>query len=111
MSINTIRPIISLDSRIGETPKEWLRDIEKFLVRGPWLPCWLWVGTYDAQGYPLLLHPETKKYTSATRYVAKMFWSFPDTHIVSHACPNRNCMNPAHFAVVPRGATTKKKEK
>ena len=94
------RPLVELHSRLGDIPIEWLRLNEPRLVRGAFLPCWIWSGRCDNNGYPLLKSPVTGKYVMTRRFVAAMFWKFPDHYYVALSCNNINCLNPRH--IVPQ---------
>jgi hypothetical protein len=100
MTINIRRPIIDLDTRLRDIPQDWLTYIEPKILRGPYLPCWIWTAKTDKNGYPLIKNPyDSEKYLMAHRVVAKMFWDFPDSFYVTRTCPRNNCLNPGHLLV------------
>lgn len=98
MSITRKRPMLTMDSRLSEIPPDWIKWIEPKIVRGSFLPCWIWSGALDRNGYPLLRHP-ARGQISARRFVAEMFWDFPDIWFVTCNCHHMNCLNPSHIIV------------
>jgi hypothetical protein len=99
MSIHLIRPIIDMDTRLRDIPLDWLRYVEPKIMRGPYLPCWIWAAQLDPNGYPLLRDPHLKKVVMGHRWVARLFWSYPNEMYVTQTCPRRNCVNPGHLLV------------
>jgi len=98
--IKMIRPLVEMSSRISDCPPEWLRFIEPKLIRGSFLPCWIWTGAMDRNGYPVMKHPETGRFVSAQRYAARLFWEFPEEYYVATICQHRQCLCPRH--IVPQ---------
>lgn len=93
------RPLINLITQLGNVPKEWLNHIEPKIVRGPFLPCWVWSGALDRNGYPVMYVEGTQH--MAHRFVAKLFYDFPDIWYVTQSCNVRNCLNPGHLVIKP----------
>lgn len=91
------RPLINLLTQFGNVPKEWLNHIEPKIVRGPFLPCWVWSGALDRNGYPTFYVEGDM--VMAHRYVAKLFYIFPDEWYVTQSCNVRNCLNPTHIVI------------
>jgi len=77
-------------------PKEWLNVIEPKVMRGAFLPCWIWTGALDKNGYPII-YLDRGKTIMAHRFVAKLFWRFPEDWYVSRSCGTQNCVNPNHL--------------
>lgn len=98
MSITRKRAILTMDTRLAEIPPDWLKYIEHKIVRGSFLPCWIWQGTIDRNGYPFLRHPQFGQ-IGARKFVAKMFWEFPDNWYVTPTCHRINCLCPTHLVV------------
>lgn len=95
------RGLFNLSTPLQDVPRLWLRDIEPKIVRLD--GCWLWMGTVDRNGYPIMtwLDPVTKQRESIMvhRYVANIFWDFLDKDQVRHTCEARNCLNPHHLFI------------
>lgn len=93
------RPIFNMITRLENVPKEWLNHVEPKIMRGPFLPCWVWTGALDRNGYPVM------QFEGQTimmhRFVAKIFYNFPDSWYVTRSCNVQNCLNPAHIVVKP----------
>ena len=94
-----------------------VRYIEPRLLRGMYLPCWLWTGRsqYFNRGkvneysYPTIympiqtLNPKAgRKLTYVHRYMAETFWDFPKEYVVKRDCRYSNCVNPQHFIIARR---------
>ncbi len=93
------RPIFNLKTSLENIPTEWLRNIEPKVQRGAWLPCWIWTGLVDPNGYPIMSAKQAngrRTYVMVHRVVAKMFYGFDDSCIVRRTCKTVNCVNPAH---------------
>ncbi len=99
MSIIIRRPIIDMETRLRDIPPDWLRYIEPRIIRGSFLPCWIWGGSTDRNGYPLMTCPYNHKTVMAKRWVARLFWDYPESAFVSDTCGHRNCLNPYHILV------------
>lgn len=101
-----------------------MEDIMKFIepkmVRGIFLPCWIWGGTYhkyqkDHYGeiaYPqvrLPIHPGRPdlgmKPQYVHRYLARVFWDFPQNFVVYRTCGRTDCVNINHFVISHRNDT------
>src|SRR4051812_36029554 len=76
-----VRPLFRSDT-LDNIPHEWLRSVEPHVMRGAFLPCWIWAGNIDEHGYPRLHYrdPTTgrSKYIYVHRLVVKMFWDVPE---------------------------------
>ncbi len=94
------RPLINIHTQLENIPKEWLNVIEPHVVRGAFLPCWVWAGAVDGNGYPYL--NVDGKMVMAHRFVARIFYDFPDEYYVSKSCGVRNCVNPNHLTITAR---------
>jgi len=99
------RPLINMRTSLENIPREWLVNVEPWITRGQYLPCWLWMGEVDEQGNPFRRVKLGGKLTKRMihRYVAKMFYEFPDEYYVPHIkeCKYKNCLHPAHLFVTP----------
>jgi hypothetical protein len=95
------RPIINIKTSLENIPREWLVNVEPYIMRGQFLPCWLWMRSVDVAGYPTERMRDGKKMErrSMRRYVAKMFYDFPSEYYVTNipSCRYKNCLNPAHL--------------
>lgn len=105
--ITNRKPVISLDSRLRDIPREWLTHFEPRVFRSQQHDCWLWMGAMKG-GLPLIKSWESGTTVSAPRLMMKMFFDFEDEgHYVRRTgCPRVNCVNPAHYVVTathPRG--------
>ena len=94
------RALINIHTQLENVPKEWLNVIEPHVVRGAFLPCWVWTGAVDRNGYPHMR--VERKMVMAHRFVAKIFYDFPDAYFVSLSCGVRNCVNPNHIKITAR---------
>lgn len=92
------RPLFNLNTAFENVPKEWLNHIEPRVTRGPFLPCWVWHGSIDDNGYPRM-RIDDNKVVKVHRWVAGLFWDFPDDYYVKQTCGCRNCVNPTHLKV------------
>jgi hypothetical protein len=108
--ISLKRPLIEMSSRLQDIPIEWLRLVEPKLVRGPYLPCWIWVGLLDQKGHPLIRNPASNKVEQGHRFVASLFWDFPPHFYVKFSCQHTNCLNPKHLIPTERAAPRLKAE-
>lgn len=95
------RGLFNLETPLGGVPRLWLRDIEPKIIREGFGGCWIWTGTIDRSGYGILKWTEGDKRVSVMvhRYVASMFWEFPEAARVRQKCFVRNCLNPHHIYV------------
>jgi len=91
------RALINVHTQLENIPKEWLNVIEPHVVRGAFLPCWVWTGALDRNGYPVM--NTDGKMVMAHRFVAKVFWDFDDSYYVTRTCKVQNCVNPNHLKV------------
>ena len=86
---------------LGNIPREWLRFVEPYVVRGAFLPCWIWAGQIDSRGYPRLHYRDPRtgksKYLYVHRLVVTMFWDVPQRWYVRRSCQTLNCVNPHHM--------------
>lgn len=103
MDVTQIRPILTLDSKIGEMPRDWAIHIEPFLIRQGYLPCWMWIKAGDKDDYPVFRLPlpgqRHGQKVLVRRWIASMFWQFPKQSMVVGTCGNRRCLNPGHMYV------------
>lgn len=95
------RPLITLATKLGDIPVEWLRYVEPRLVRTG--QCWLWEGACDGEGEPVLSYRNLETGKRNTRrlkqIIANIFWEMKSHYEVIHQCGNINCLNPAHFYI------------
>jgi hypothetical protein len=88
-------------SVLDNIPREWLWLVEPHVVRGAFLPCWIWAGNVDNHGYPRLHYrnPSTgkSKYIYVHRLIVRMFWDVPEHWYVDRRCNTVNCVNPHHL--------------
>jgi hypothetical protein len=98
LTISIRRPIIDMDTRLRDMPLDWLRYVEPKIMRGPYLPCWIWTGSVDKNGYPFIRDPHLKKIVMCHIWVARMFYDFEGEY-VTRTCSRRNCVNPNHLLV------------
>jgi hypothetical protein len=98
MSITNIRPITTMQTRLCDIPEDFLKYVEPKLMRGSFLPCWVWTGTMDRNGYPMVRHP-VGGLIMAHRFVASLYWEFPEAYFVTRTCHRINCVNPSHLVV------------
>jgi hypothetical protein len=98
MSISRRRGLLTMDSRLSEIPPEWLKYIEPKVVRGSFLPCWIWTGVIDRNGYPFFRHPAHGQ-IGVRGFITRMFWEYPDNYFVTNICHRINCVNPTHLVV------------
>ncbi len=89
------RPLIETTTRLCDIPEAWLKIIEPKIMRGPYLPCWVWTGAMNDDGDALILIPG--KQIKGHRFVAMMFWELPQTFYVGHTCMRPNCLYPGHL--------------
>lgn len=96
------RPLFNTKTPLERVPREWLKEIEPFIRRDVYLPCWIWAGAHDKNGYPIknVMLPYEKKKAVVTlrRWVAKLFWDLPEDWYVNMTCQKVNCLNPNHMA-------------
>jgi hypothetical protein len=94
-----IRPLVDMDTRLRDIPADWLRYIEHNILRMG--EHWYWRGTIDKGRYPMLYHTETRKLLNAKRFIAKLFWDFPDKFYVvngpERTCCEDACVRPTHI--------------
>lgn len=97
------RPIFNLKTSLENVPREWLVHVEPHVMRGSWLPCWVWMGATDRNGYPTMMvrDPETgkRKTVMVHRFVAGLFFDYDPCLTVRRTCNTINCVNPAHVQV------------
>jgi len=91
------RPLINMLTSLENIPKEWLNHVEPKVVRGAFLPCWIWAGAVDKNGYPIMRDGNT--IIMMHRYVAKLFYKVGKTDYVKRSCGINNCVNPNHVYV------------
>lgn len=96
MGLVLIRPVINMETRLRDIPDDWLKFVEPKIIRGSFLPCWVWTGRLDRNGYPVLRHP-LYGHLMAHRFVAGMFWQYPENWFVTRTCHRINCLNPGHL--------------
>ena len=91
------RALINMHTQLENIPKEWLNHVEPNIMRGSFLPCWLWVGPICAKGYPRAYYDYKSR--NMRRMVAGIFYELPDDWYVDLACHNKQCLNPNHLRV------------
>lgn len=99
------RPLINMKTALENIPREWLVNIEPHIIRGQYLPCWLWTKEVDATGMPSRRIKMGDKLIrqGVHRFVARIFFDFPEEYYVTHIaqCRHRNCLHPSHLLVTP----------
>jgi hypothetical protein len=106
MQITKKRPLITLQTKLENIPRQWLQDIEPRVQRAGFEDrgCWIWTGYVNSKGYPYvkIYDFEKRKETliEVRRMVAHMFWDFLNDEVyVRTSCNVRNCVNPNHIRV------------
>lgn len=103
MTVSQIRPIVTLDSKLSEIPRDWILHVEPHIARQGYLPCWMWTGAGEQDDYPVFRLPLPNQRHGqkvlVRRWVASLFWQFPKQSMVVTTCGNRRCLNPAHMYV------------
>jgi hypothetical protein len=94
------RPLFNTKTQLENIPKEWLNHIEPHVVRGAFLPCWVWAGQCDRNGYPTMR--VDGKMVMVHRFVASLFWTFGKDKYVRRRCHVQNCVNPNHIYVTSK---------
>lgn len=93
--------------------RAFFKDIEPRIVRGPFLPCWIWTGrmqifhkdTAYERRYPTVHvtldygHKIERKQVYVHRFVAQLFWKYPERLAVFRTCREEACVNPNHFVI------------
>jgi hypothetical protein len=97
MSITMKRPLTTLQTRLCDIPLGWLRFVEPKIMRGSFLPCWIWTGALDMSGYPVMRIPGETQNAMLHHFVAGMYWDYPPKYFVGRTCQNINCLNPSHL--------------
>ena len=92
--------IIDLDTPLNKIPRAWLQYIEPKVMRGGFLPCWVWTGKVHVHTGRGLFNYRGKQ-VQAHRFVAQIFWDFPPEYWVKLTCTTLNCVNPAHLVIEP----------
>lgn len=108
-SVRLIRPLITLSTPLRDVPTEWLKHIEPHVIRGAFLPCWVMSKPLNP-GSGLVHIRVDGKYTTALRYIAKLFWEFPENYRVTTLCETVGCCNPAHLYIGKAGTAPEKRE-
>jgi hypothetical protein len=90
------RALINLHTQLENIPKEWLNVIEPKVFRGAFLPHWIWSGAV-CKSYPVIY--VDRKQIGALRFIAKIFYEFPDDWHVDLSCHYPGCVNPNHIRV------------
>ncbi len=95
------RPLIEMDTKLENIPREWLEFVEPRLQRPKDSTCWLWPGAKDREGEPVIhVTVEGKRKTiRVKRLIAKIFWEMKQHFDVIHECGVINCLNPSHFYI------------
>jgi hypothetical protein len=91
------RPLIEMSSRLQDIPELWLKLVEPYIMRGPYLPCWIWTGGMDDEGFALVRHTALKRTYKGHRFVAELFWDYPKNFYIGHTCQRPNCLYPGHL--------------
>lgn len=102
------RPVFNLKTSLENIPVEWLRNVEPHVMRGAWLPCWIWMGQTDKNGYPIMWNPAEegkRSYVMVHRFVAGLFYDYDPALNVRRTCNVVNCVAPAHIQVTARHHT------
>jgi hypothetical protein len=96
------RPLVTLDTKLRDFPPQFIRDVAPNIAFFGFEPCWIWTGSVDKKGYPRRQWRDMDGRPQSVYirpYVAKMFWDYPYEGSVKLACPNLNCVNPAHMVI------------
>lgn len=99
------RALFNALTKLENIPKEWLNHVEPHVVRGAFLPCWVWAGACDRNGYPIMRVDGS--IVMVHRFVASLFWTFDKGHYVKRTCNVNNCVNPNHLVVTGKHHTQK----
>lgn len=99
-----LMPLMTLDSKLGEIPEGWLRHVEPHIIRGPYLPCWVWIGPCDGMGRPQYRDKLKARGFSMRRHIAALFWIVPEGIHIQMNCGIQNCVNPHHMTITRRTA-------
>ena len=97
------RPLFNMKTSFENIPGEWLRHVEPKVMRGAWLPCWVWQGGTDRNGYPQMqvknIETGKRETVMVHRFVAALFYDFDPCLTVRRTCGTINCVNPNHVEV------------
>ncbi len=96
------RALIDLDSKLRDIPPVFARDILPKISWYGFEPCWIWFGSVDQKGYPILRRVDAagkKQQFMARRLVASCFWTYPKDAVIKLSCESINCLNPNHFII------------
>lgn len=96
-SVTLIRPLVNIEMKLRDIPRNWLIIIEPKIIRAGFEPCWIYTGGFVPNNRPIIRDPSNGKMTTVQRVVAKMFWDFPDELWVYLTCRRTDCVNPAHI--------------
>jgi len=103
ISVRKKRPLIDLDSKLRDIPAAMARDVLPHMTWYGFEPCWIWFGSVNQQGHPVIrrTRSDTGKVQqySVRRLVAGMFWEFGDDVYCKLSCENANCVNPNHIVL------------
>jgi len=94
------RALFNIHTQLENVPKEWLNHVEPHVVRGAFLPCWVWAGACDRNGYPIMRVDDGM--VMVHRFVAGLFWTFDKSYYVRRTCKVNNCVNPNHLHITSR---------
>ena len=114
-----LRPVVTLQTPLGDVPEEWLRLIEpkisryNFLKSEDSVQCWIWTGTINENrhrsnsSYPVIWVwdgvENRDRRAKVQRFICQMFWDvavFDKDWQVHQFCGTSNCVNPSHFKPV-----------
>ena len=101
------------DYRVRPHMEIIMRYIEPRIVRGTYLPCWIWNGRFqyynrgkeNEYAYPSVSIPVNADHSKGLaavavhRYMAQTFFGVKPDEIVYRTCKKFNCVSPHHIAV------------
>lgn len=97
-------PMLTMATPLGDIPHAWLAQIEPRIARSKEHQCWIWTGSHDTDGEPVINFTNAltgaRNTRRAKRMVADMFYGAKRTNDVIHKCGNLSCLNPSHIKVV-----------
>jgi hypothetical protein len=95
------RPLMGIDTKLCDIPREWLELVEPRVTRRKDTSCWLWDGAVNQHGEAVIKskNAETGAFgnVSLKFVIARLFWMIDADTDIYHECGTMNCVNPMHF--------------